>query len=166
MPRKDQAGKKNVVKKKLTQGEKNKIKQANKAKANPAKAAKKKEKNNSKRAGRYVLSTPFSFSSFFFFHFFASPDNGTTTLTLFYFDPVVFTPRSSCRCRLRFLPTVLHLVPPNLCNCLRCVRQRDSSIVGVLNERKKEINHNRKDVILNRRVQMQKIAFTMYNGLL
>ena len=92
MPRKDQAGKKNVVKKKLTQGEKNKIKQANKAKANPAKAAKKKDKNNAKRAGRYVLSTPhFSFSSFLLFHFFASPDNGTTTLTLFYFDPVVFT---------------------------------------------------------------------------
>ena len=117
-------------------------------------------------AGMFYPHPHFSFSSFLLFHFFASPDNGTTTLTLFYFDPVVFTPRSSCRCRLRFLPTVLHLVPPNLCNCLRCVRQRDSSIVGVLNERKKEINHNRKDVILNRRVQMQKIAFTMYNGLL
>ena len=97
---------------------------------------------------------------------FARQRNNNTDPFLFW--PCRVHPRSSCRCRcrLRFLPTVLHLVPPNLCNCLRCVRQRDSSIVGVLNERKKEINHNRKDVILNRRVQMQKIAFTMYNGLL
>ena len=166
MPRKDQAGKKNVVKKKLTQGEKNKIKQANKAKANPAKAAKKKEKNNSKRAGRYVLSTPFSFSYLLFVPLFRFARQRNNNTDPFLFWPCRVHPRSSCRCRLRFLPTVLHLVPPNLCNCLRCVRQRDSSIVGVLNERKKEINHNRKDVILNRRVQMQKIAFTMYNGLL
>ena len=54
MPRKDKATEKKTVKKKLTQGEKNKIKQANKAKANPGKSAKKKEKNNAKRAGRYV----------------------------------------------------------------------------------------------------------------
>ena len=52
MPRKDQAAKKVVTKKKLTQGEKNKIKQQNKGKANPAKASAKKEKNEKKRAGR------------------------------------------------------------------------------------------------------------------
>jgi hypothetical protein len=39
---------------KLTQGEKKKIKNDNKAKANPEKAAAKKEKNDATRARRYV----------------------------------------------------------------------------------------------------------------
>ena len=48
-----QQEKKVIVKStKLTQGEKNKIKQANKAKANPGKADAKKAKNDAKRAGR------------------------------------------------------------------------------------------------------------------
>jgi hypothetical protein len=37
---------------KLTQGQKKKLKSENKAKANPGKAAAKKEKNDAKRAGR------------------------------------------------------------------------------------------------------------------
>ena len=48
-----QTAKKEVTKTtKLTQGEKNKLKQENKAKANPGKANAKKEKNDAKRAGR------------------------------------------------------------------------------------------------------------------
>ena len=50
-----QAEKKVLVKSdKLTQGEKKQLKNANKAKANPDKAAAKKEKNDATRARRYV----------------------------------------------------------------------------------------------------------------
>jgi len=52
MPRKDQAGKKAEKSTKLTQGQKKALKNANKAKANPGKAAKKKLANDRKRAGR------------------------------------------------------------------------------------------------------------------
>jgi hypothetical protein len=51
---KQQDGKKVVKTEKLTQGEKKKLKNDNKAKANPGKAAAKKEKNDDKRARRYV----------------------------------------------------------------------------------------------------------------
>jgi len=47
---------------KLTEGEKKKIKQENKAKANPAKAAAKKEKNDKKRAGRKESGSTKAFS--------------------------------------------------------------------------------------------------------
>lgn len=51
-----QQEKKTLVKSdKLTQGEKKKIKNDNKAKANPEKAAAKKEKNDATRARRYVM---------------------------------------------------------------------------------------------------------------
>jgi hypothetical protein len=50
-----QAEKKVLIKSdKLTQGEKKQLKNANKAKANPEKAAAKKEKNDATRARRYV----------------------------------------------------------------------------------------------------------------
>jgi hypothetical protein len=52
MPPKQTAKKEMVKSTKLTEGEKKKIKQANKAKANPGKATAKKEKNDAKRAGR------------------------------------------------------------------------------------------------------------------
>jgi hypothetical protein len=53
-----QQEKKTLVKSdKLTQGEKKKIKNDNKAKANPEKAAAKKEKNDATRARRYVKPT-------------------------------------------------------------------------------------------------------------
>ena len=42
----------------LTAGEKKKIKNDNKAKANPAKAAAKKEKNDATRERRYVIKYP------------------------------------------------------------------------------------------------------------
>jgi len=50
------------TKDKLTDAEKKKIKQDNKAKANPGKAADKKEKNDSKRAGRKAAGTSKSFA--------------------------------------------------------------------------------------------------------
>ena len=51
-----QAEKKVLIKSdKLTQGEKKQLKNANKAKANPEKAAAKKEKNDATRARRYVF---------------------------------------------------------------------------------------------------------------
>jgi hypothetical protein len=52
MPPKQQAKKEMVKSTALTQGEKKKLKQENKAKANPEKSAAKKEKNDAKRAGR------------------------------------------------------------------------------------------------------------------
>lgn len=52
MPPKQQAAKVLVKTEKLTQGEKKKLKNDNKAKANPERAAAKKEKNDRKRAGR------------------------------------------------------------------------------------------------------------------
>jgi hypothetical protein len=52
-----QAEKKVLIKSdKLTQGEKKQLKNANKAKANPEKAAAKKEKNDATRARRYVVA--------------------------------------------------------------------------------------------------------------
>lgn len=47
---------------KLTDSEKKKLKQANKVKQNPAKAAEKKVKNDSKRAGRAAAGSTKAFS--------------------------------------------------------------------------------------------------------
>jgi hypothetical protein len=52
MPPKQQAKKDMVKSTTLTQGEKKKLKQENKAKANPEKSAAKKEKSDAKRARR------------------------------------------------------------------------------------------------------------------
>lgn len=52
MPPKQQAKKEMVKSSSLTQGEKKKLKQENKAKANPEKSAAKKEKSDAKRARR------------------------------------------------------------------------------------------------------------------
>lgn len=51
-----------MKKDKLTDSEKKKIKQENKAKANPGKAAEKKEKNDAKRAGRAASGSSKSFA--------------------------------------------------------------------------------------------------------
>lgn len=51
-----------VKKDKLTDAEKKKIKQDNKAKANPGKAADKKEKNDAKREGRAASGSQKSFA--------------------------------------------------------------------------------------------------------
>jgi t-SNARE complex subunit (syntaxin) len=55
MPPKQTAGKVMIKSDKLTQGEKKKLKNANKAKANPDKAAAKLVKNDATRARRYVF---------------------------------------------------------------------------------------------------------------
>ena len=57
MPPKQQEKKALVKADKMTQGEKKKLKNENKAKANPEKAAAKKAKNDEKRERRYVLHT-------------------------------------------------------------------------------------------------------------
>ena len=57
MPPKQQDKKVLVKADKLTQGEKKKLKNENKAKANPEKAAAKKAKNDEKRERWYVLHT-------------------------------------------------------------------------------------------------------------
>ena len=61
MPPKQTKGKEMVKSTTMTQGEKKKLKQANKAKANPGKASDKKAKNDDKRARRAESGSTKSF---------------------------------------------------------------------------------------------------------